>query len=518
MNSRLVARCVLAACMLPAAASIVHGQDPNAGKIVAEGWRTIERGEFEAATYLFYAVIKRYPEHADAHAGLGAAYARRGKYDLALNALIQAYKLDSRYEHLGLELGRAHYFQKQYKLALPHLEAYRKSHSAVWQTYEILGLCYFKTRDFGRCIEAFNHETLRKQGKHPAMYLYYTGLATAAQGDRVTANQQINKVLKDYPDSPQGKQLAKKVEAARENIDPWQRARKTRSEDKWWYLIAGSEGRFDTNPVSLGHDVIVPASLSDEGAWVYEGYVGAGARIVNSEDTLVNLEVRYLLNTHDEIPEFDQNVASAGLYAEHWLSDAVGLFATLGGAQLWIDSDATLDQWSAGGGGYYREADWTRTRVAAGFTNAEYFLDTLPAASDIDNRSTAVGVSQEFAIQEAGLQFAVGYNYRNQAANGADYDADFHQASFSGAYDLPWKMRVLGSLAYTSGDYDNDNSRDPDRDPRNDDVWTGSLRLQRPVTDWATVYVGARFIDHESNVGFADYDRTQWTFGFDLKY
>ncbi|GEM_PF-4110886 len=512
----------VAALLLFCGAASAQNADP--AEMVRQGWTAIDAKEWEGAEFLFRAALKDAADSADGHVGLGVAFARQNNYDRALPELEKGRELGSKYEHLDLEMGRALYMNKRYADALPPIDAYSRSHPDVWQTYEILGLCCFQTKAFAKCIEAFAHPSLKSHTEHEAMYLFYTGASQLYLG-REAWRGVLEGIVQKHPRSPYAESATKLLAAAAKgpvaethaDHDVWSRARRLRPE-RWWYVFGAIEGGHDTNPVSIGHDALVDGSLANQPSWFLQLQGGVGARIVNRERTYWGVEARHLTNWHDELSKFDVNQFSASTYFEQWLNDWLGFGLTGSFSPLWVGGEETRDTWSAGPSAYLVEAYWTRTRVYFDFQNHEYTLDGVTVAGDPDSSVRTVGVSQEAYVPGSELRLALGYSHSAQHADGNDYDADFDRFSLLAAHPVAWKIRATATFAYSHGSYHHDNGRDSGRDDRDDDTFTYGIRLDRPVTDWMSAYMGAAWIDGESNLGVFDYDRNLYTAGVEFRY
>jgi len=509
---------------LVVAAASSFAQQPDVKEMIKQGWAALDAKEWDGAEFLFRAALKDAPEHAEAHAGLGVAWARQGSYDRALVELETASYLASKYEHLDLEIGRAYYMNRQYARALPHLEAYAKSHPDVWQTYEILGVCDFYTKAFDKCVEAFAHPSLKAHTEHAAMYAFYTGAAHVAAGRADAGIAILNEVVAKNPGTPYAESARKVIDAAAkggatpmaQDHDVWSRARRLR-DTRWWYVFGGIGTDYDTNPVSIGHEALVTGSLGNRPTWDLNLQGGVGARIVNRERTFWGVEAKHATTWHDDLASFDQNQFSGSTYVEHWVSDRIGIAAAGAVSKLWISGDETRDSWDLGPSVYVVEAFWTRTRVFYDHQNNEYFL-ALTDAQDVDSEIDTVGLSQEAYIPGTELRVALGYSHSFQDADGDDYDAEFDRVSVLVAHPIVWQIRGTATFSYAHGDYENDNSRDPGPDARDDDTCVYGIRLDRPITGWMSAYASATWVDGESNLGVFDYDRNIYSVGVEFRY
>lgn len=515
----------LAIVVLLLAAGLAHAQAMDPQELVRQGWQALDAKEWEGAEFLFRSALKDAPDSADGHVGLGVAFARQNHYDRALPELEKGRESGSKYEHLDLELGRALYMNKRYADATAPLEAYTRSRPDVWQTYEVLGLCLFQTRFFEGCIQALSHPSLKSHTEHEAMYAFYTGASQLYLGQE-GGRGVLEGVIQKHPGTAYAESATKLLAVAAKgplaapqvaDHDVWSRARRLRPE-RWWYVFGSIDGGHDTNPVSIGHDALVEGSLANQPTWFLQLQGGVGARIVNRERTYWGVEARHLTNWHDELSKFDLNQFSGSTYFEHWVNDWLGFGLSGSFSPLWVGGEDTRDSWSVSRSAYLVEAYWTRTRLHYDFQNNEYTLDGLSNASDPDASLHTIGISQEAYVPGSDLRLVLGYSHSMQHADGNDYDADFDRVSFLASHPVVWKIRATATFSYAYGNYHHDNSRDSGRDDRDDDTHSYGIRLDRPVTDWMSAYVGATWIDGESNLGVFDYDRNLYTAGLEFRY
>jgi tetratricopeptide (TPR) repeat protein len=493
--------------------ALAFAQDPE--ELIRRGWASIDQKKFEAAEFVFRAALKARPDHPEAHAGLGVAWARQGRYELALPHLHRARELRAAYEHLDLELGRALYFHARYPLARERLEAYRASHPESWQNYELLGLCYLALNEYDRCIEALSHPSLKAHPEHEPMYLYNMGVAHGRAGRRDRAALLLDEVARKYPDTAYGKD-AKKLQAAPQPAptSPWER----KTSERMWYLAAGVQIGHDSNPLSIGEDVLLPARLDQKGNLMAQTYAGGGARIVDEKETLWSADLRYGATFYRELSSFNQDVLSVSTYAEHKFIEELTLFASASFQHLIVGNDEARDAWSFALGGSFAEASWTRTRLSLGRTFQNYFVGGLARAQDLDGWIDAVSIAQELAPEGARVFVSAGYSLSGQYTEGRDYDGQFHRFFAQAIFPFLLGFRGVAGLSYSTGDYFNANSRDPLGRERKDEAWAASFRMDRRAGHGLTFYFAVTTIGNQSNLDFFSYERTVFGAGLDFLY
>ncbi len=484
-----------------------------------QGWEALAKGDHTGAGALFTDAVATDPSCADAHAGLGALYVRLLRAKQALRSLARARELGSHHPSLDIETARARFLLKDYAEAIRSIDAYRAVNPESWEAWEVTGLCRYEVGDHRGCLEALSHPSLQaRKGREP-LHLYHLGLAHWHLGDRDAAVPLLRQVLERYPQTPYGIAASRMPldSPASPGEDVWLRRRRKEAEERWWSIRAGVGGGFDTNPLSLG-DTLAEGSLARRGVWFLEGYLALGARIVRREDTSWHVELGHLTRWHDELARFDQDRSHVSTRFEHWLRPWIG-FSTDGSAStLEVGPRDTRDTWTAGASVLFVEGTWTRTRVSYRHAQHRYFLDDLPSAQDLDGESDSVGLEQEAYIPGTELYLRLGYQHTAQRTEGEDHDADFDVVYLQASHPLVCGIRATATTSLTLADYHHGNSRDPQGSDRDDDAWVGSLRLEKPLCEWSTIYLQATFVDGESNVDAFDYDRNSYMAGIDLRF
>src|SRR5262249_3212393 len=74
-------------------------------KEIEQAWATVQRGDAPAAARIFADIVRRFPDNADAHAGLGHAQLRLGQDGLAAASLQRALDLSNGPAHAWRDLG-----------------------------------------------------------------------------------------------------------------------------------------------------------------------------------------------------------------------------------------------------------------------------------------------------------------------------------------------------------------------------------------------------------------------------
>lgn len=484
---------------------------------VAMGWRSVERSEFDVAETLFAMALAREPSNAEAHAGLGTAFARQGAYAMALDELEKAAELGSEYPHLRLELGRARVLLRDPERALADLSAYHSRFPDSWQADELLGMTYFA---LGSDAEAEAHLRQAYDGSGPntAMYLYHLGVVAGRLGRGDESRAYADTLRRRFPESEYARGLGDRRPRNSTERNIWAAARERRHAERSWYAYGTVEGGYDTNPLSIGEEAIVPADLAGRDSFTFGSTIGAGWRALWTEFDSVVVDGRYTGLWRDELSAFDQDLYAVSVEGEHWLTRAVGIGGSGSYSHLAVGGEDTVSSWSLGAHGFWAQEAWTRTALRYSFASSEYFIDTLPNVSDLDSKTHSFSAAQEMFVPGTDLYLGFGAHASIVDTEGRDFNATYRGGFIRAAHPVIWKIRAIGSLSYVNGDFDEPNSRSTTGRSRRDDRLTVSLRVQRPLCDYATMFLGVSWTDNTSNLGAFDYDRNQYALGIDFRY
>ena len=152
----------------------LQGPTPEAIEHAQAGAAAAKQGRLDVAIQEFRKVTELQPDSAVGHARLGDAYFRNGEYGAAIPELKLVLRFNPNLMDTHETLGVALLIQGNAEEALPHLEKMR--------TPELLGLAYLETGRLGGAIATL-HAALGRKPDDPNL-LYYFGRAAAFASKR----------------------------------------------------------------------------------------------------------------------------------------------------------------------------------------------------------------------------------------------------------------------------------------------------------------------------------------------
>jgi len=176
-----------------------------------KGFQFLLKKDLPSAVQHLGNAIQIYPSFVAAHNGLGSAYLDLQQNEQARDEFDKAIALDDHLPNSYLNLGCAQLALKQYPAAE---ESLRKASSIAPLDMQLqLALAYgeFASHDYPAVIETAHHVHERKH-KGAALVHYFAGGAWAAQNNLVSAQQEMETVLKEDPKSGSADEIRQIVE------------------------------------------------------------------------------------------------------------------------------------------------------------------------------------------------------------------------------------------------------------------------------------------------------------------
>ncbi|MFZ0428577.1 MAG: tetratricopeptide repeat protein, partial [Acidobacteriota bacterium] len=111
-----------------------------------------QQGRYEEAIAEYEAFLARYPDVADIHSNLGAAYVSVGKIDKALEHYQKALSLGTAEnpQAVRLNLGLAYYKAARFQEAAREFETLLRQSPDLFQAALLLGDCYFRAGQYSK--------------------------------------------------------------------------------------------------------------------------------------------------------------------------------------------------------------------------------------------------------------------------------------------------------------------------------------------------------------------------------
>jgi tetratricopeptide (TPR) repeat protein len=500
-------------CILRILATVVSLEAGVAQDYVAEGERALAQRQYARAQALFETALGAAPENPRALAGLGIALCRQAEYARGLELLLEARQRGFEEPPLLLETARAYYMLERPLDALEPLRRFVAAKPDDAEAQQLLGLCLEHVPDLEGAARAYER-SLVLGAPAADLVLYHLG-KVYRRLDREPPSEDVERrLIQEHPESPYARL---KVQEQMPELDPWTRLRRERRQ-KPWYVAGTLQVQFDTNPLALGEDAVVPPNLADREVWNLLASLGGGDSFELSDSLRVGLDARYTGLYRDELAAFDLGVLNVGTWVEFDLAEAWETGLSLGWRRVWLDDRKVLEEGSVGTWIAWREAFWTRTRLDVGFANQEYFFESLARPLDPDQTVLQATITQEALVPQTRLGLALGYARAERNSDGTDFRSGADTVFLRASHPLVWDIRAIGGVYRTWARFAHGSAREPGSPRRRDDVLGFTLRLERPLSDELTAHLQFTLTDNESNLGTFDYDQNVWAAGIDFRF
>lgn len=475
---------------------------------VREGDAALAARDYALAQAMYETALGEAPEDSGALTGLGIVRCRLGDYAWGLELLLEA---RDRGAGNPLEIGRAYYMLERPLDGIDPLREHAGAHPDDAEGWQLLGLCLEHEPDDEGAAGAFER-SLELGAPNPDLVLYHLARVYRRLGR--DASGTTTRLQEEHPRSPYTRIVQ---EERQPDLDPWARIRRGGGE-RPWYASATLQAQFDTNPLALGEDAVVPPNLLDRETWGLLAALGGGVRFDPTDELRLGADVRHVNLSRDGLSKFDLETYQASVSADWRIDDEWGAGLRLTGRRVDQGGREVLDEWSAAPWATLREAYWTRTRVEFSWTNQEFFFDALPGVLDPDQQVWSVTAQQEMFVPGTSLALVVGYAGSRRVGDGSEYDSWAHGGFLRAAHPVVWEIRAIAGVSYTRARYESASVRDASPSKRRDEIVTVTARLERPVTEWMTLHAQWTLTDNESNLGTYDYDQNVWAVGADFLF
>jgi len=534
--------------------------DADIARLRAE--RLAATGQCEQALPLLADLQQQRPADARPLGVAGQCELRLKRYGDAVTSLTAAHRLAPDDAEVSLYLGMAQFHLGDLTEAAQTLaQAEAQGISARPELDLYLGLLALTNAENAEAQIRLDRVRKAAPRRFDPLASYYTGVAAAAEGERRSAVESLQRVAQEHPGTPWAEQAELHLRGIRD-------ARPAR----WWVeATAGIE--YDDNVVLRGSGVQLDPSLissqnDHRAAWSFE----AGYELLQTADWTVGVLGTYYGTVHDDLEDFNVQFPGISLWADRRVGEAdlarvqydFG-YAWLGGSEPFLSVQALTPN-------YYRNwGDAGITRFLTVFERRNYFFSnqdvpggtgtpgslctsSLPcgppgineeSARNRDGWGLQLGFDHTLPILEgfgprradpnpapgernARFFLRGGYRFHYYSARGSEYSYQGHELSVGMRMSLPWEFAFEANASYEWRDYRN-RSTYPDPEDlfavqlpsgsirgleyglsgkdRRDDLFHIELALERPITDNLTLAARYVYYDDASNVDVFDYNR-----------
>jgi tetratricopeptide (TPR) repeat protein len=165
----------------------------------AEGQKSLQDGDLDAAEAAFRQVLAADPGSAAAYANLGVVAMRRKEWDRALTLLRKAAKLAPEVSGIRLNIGLVKYRRGDYRGAIPDFASVVREQPDSQQARYLLGLCHLFAERFADAVTTL--EPLWPQKENDFMYLYVLSVAADGAAQRELSGKALARLVQVGGDS-----------------------------------------------------------------------------------------------------------------------------------------------------------------------------------------------------------------------------------------------------------------------------------------------------------------------------
>ena len=505
-------RCALLLVLLTVPISSGSASQTSSDLIV-RGAAALARQDYEAALRAFDAAAQADPADAEAAFFQGVALNRLGRPAAALARLERAAKAPSPHADLAFETGWALLGLNRWRAAIAQLERYEKANPRRGQTSEFLGRAHLGLGELD-AAEAELKEAVRRDPSLQPTVRICLALLEARRKNVAASREQLRALLRDAPPTAAGRMVRDELERL------VRLAPSPRGPEKPWHVTFSTGGGYDSNVISQGDSVPLPADVSRKHATFLTAALDASYDLLATPGDTLAVGYGFQSATYNGLAS--ANSISHALYADyrHAFSDRLMGGLRVSDAFTRVGGRDFSNQWAVRPALAYRLADWTVSELSCTFARSDFYAPVPPAQNRDGDTHTAAFV-QYFYPQGTHLEARVGVFHTVNRAEGSDFDSRASGVLFGLRHPLFWK--IAGEVGYTRsfdrGDHANSlpgpGGAAVKRTTHSD---TLSLRLTRPLSDVMSLYLGYDYSRADSNISFYDFHRQVWSAGILLSF
>lgn len=499
-----------AACALLLALGGTAGASEASRELTRRGLEALAARSNGQAIELLGRATQADPGDADAQFALGAALNRVGRHADAALALARARDLGGKQRDLPFEMGAALLGVGQHVRAKAELEAYEKAAPGRGETSEMLARANAGLGDLDRAEALLGEAERRDPGLVPAAR-YQRALIADRRGESRAAAQQLDSILRDFPESPLAQSLRERLAAAAPPP----------GEAKPWRVITSFSVGFNDNVIALGDGQPLPTGISDEssafGRFTLEGAYDVFARRGET------LTVSYggVFDRYVELDEQRTNDHQVSLDWRRDLSRDFSMALRTGGGVTQVGGEQLRSYLTTRAALGWRALPNLTIEPAVALTGSDFNrIGALAQEDDRDGRSVTGTLLGYFAIPALQVTGRAGGFYVDADTDGTNFDAHSYGLSVSLQRQLPWDLAA--SFEYTHGwtDFQNPDTRATPAlgFKRDDEVDIVGVQLSRPIWEAVAAFLRLDHVRNDSNIAVFEYDQTVISGGFVARF
>lgn len=513
--------CTLAMSLLIAGSSMAVAS-PESFQLVEQGAAALERPDPDAALRFFTQAVAADPQDAQAVFLVGVALGRLGRYDEAVERLLESEKLGTKNPLLDFELGKALAGTMNFASATERLTRYEQKHPGNAAASFLLGRALVGLERYEEG-ETRLHEAIQRDWRFEPAARIYLAIAAADRGDEAAAELHLKTVIS----SPAGDDLSIRLRNEWAGLDDLGVGSRDSDhcccccgDDKWWDFFITMGGGYNSN-VPLLPGTFPGGGALGESAF---GMLGLGLNLNVLEDENRSLQVGYLMDLSGY--EDPLSVVNSGQHYWHAsyeqrLSDSLSATMLVDDRYTSLAGSALSNRVTARPGLCYYASENLRLAIQYEYAADDYSLILAPVLDRTGDNHNVILAAEYFEPRsETTLQG--GYYHMIADTVGSDFDYDANAVFVSAMKMLPWCTTAQVRYVKSFVDFRNPNSFTGFTTARDDDLDLLSIVLTRPVelalAPDASVFLRFDYFNDNSNLPLYNYDMTVVGGGLTLEY
>lgn len=454
-----------------------------------KGMLLFGEGSYEEALDKFQKVVDIAPSNANAYYYIGSSYSSLSEYEKAISFFQKALELDPDLVETYFQMGVAYYQMGWLREALEELgkaQIYTPENAMV---YYYQGAIYYDMKKFHKSVVSFRK--IREFDPALMAFSYYwEGVSLFQQGLYAKSKEPLQEVIKLSPNSPLGKSSGEFLEAVKEQTKPL---------------------CFDAK-LGVEYDDNVTLQPVDEDAADISGKEDERA-VINLKLTRraflepgeVGISYSFYQSLHQDLDEYNLQGHTGSLY----FASALRPFqptVQYNYEYYFVDNDEYLEKNVLVPSVNISVASPHITQIYFKYESMNYLVSVEEDEYDRSGSANSVGVNQYFSIIEDKGFFRVGGEYKNNEADGDDWD--YSGSKFVASLYIPLpisKMHMEIGGEYELNNFDNEDSFF--EETREDKIVRAWLEFIYKLNNNWDVALNYRHINNRSNIDFYEYRR-----------
>ena len=461
----------------------------EADKELKAGILSLKVGDYNDALEKFLKVSDLDPLNADACYYLGMTYSQMKEFQKAVSYYQKALELNPELTKTHFQLGIAYYQLKQYANALESLSQAEKYSPEDAMVYYYQGSAYYGMKKYYKSVAPFRKMRELDSALTVSSY-YWEGVSLFQQGLYTEAEEPLREVRRLSADSKLGK-----------SADEFLNTIEKRTKPLSFKASLGMEYDDNVTLQSVDKDVSEVSGKEDERAVVNLKLT----RRAFLEPGEFGVSYSFYQSLHQDLTEYNVQGHTGSLYF------ASNLRPFQPSIQYdynyyFVDNEKYLEKHTITPSLNISVASPNITQIYFQYEKLNYFVSVDEDEYDRSGSSNSIGLNQYFSIADGKGYIKIGAEYKNNNAEGNDWDYSNSKFRLSVYSPTPiQKMNVEIGGEQSNSNFDNEDSFYGKT--RKDTTSSEWIELMYKLDDNWSVGLNYKHIDNNSNIDFSEYKR-----------